>query len=167
MPATNTYDAIQSYTLTSATNTVTFGSIPQTYTDLVLILNLGSTPSAQLTRLRFNGDTGTNYSDTKLRGNGTTAYSTRISNDSNATLNEFAYASTTLGKCNIIVNFMNYSNTTTYKTFLFRANNADLGTELGAGLWRSTAAISAIEVSNPGNNFLSGSTFSLYGIKAA
>ena len=162
-----TYEPISTTTLTSNTTPVTFSSIPQTYTDLVLILNLGSTPSAQLTRMRFNGDAATNYSDTKVRGNGTTAYSTRISSDSEITLNEFAYASTTLGKCNIIVNFMNYTNTTTYKTILFRSNNADLGTELGAGLWRSTAAISTIEVFNPGNNFLSGSTFTLYGIKAA
>ena len=39
MPASNTYDAIQSYTLTSNTPSVTFSSMPQTYTNLVMVIN--------------------------------------------------------------------------------------------------------------------------------
>ena len=63
---------------------------------------------------------------------------------------------------------MNYSNTTTFKTILMRANNAALGVDAIVGLWRSTAAINEIKVFPTGGaNFETGSTFSLYGIKAA
>jgi hypothetical protein len=69
-----------------------------------------------------------------------------------------------------IVHIMNYSNTTTYKTALIRANNAAVGVSLFAGLWRSTSAISTVAFTNafPGSvSFATGSTCTLYGVKNA
>jgi hypothetical protein len=67
-----------------------------------------------------------------------------------------------------IVNFMNYSNTTTYKTFLSKARNAtNYGVNDQAGLWRNTAAISSMVITNASGTFNTGSTFNLYGITAA
>jgi hypothetical protein len=65
---------------------------------------------------------------------------------------------------------MNYSNTTTYKTALNRSNQAAGGVDATVGLWRSTAAIDTIRFyanTNGSQNFLTGSTFTLYGIAAA
>jgi hypothetical protein len=66
---------------------------------------------------------------------------------------------------------MNYSNSTTYKTVLGRSNRASSDTAADVGLWRSTSAITRIDLamggSFPTNNFASGSTFTLYGIAAA
>jgi hypothetical protein len=66
-----------------------------------------------------------------------------------------------------IVNFMNYSNTTTFKTIINRGNEASATTIAFVNLWRSTSAINSINIEQPGGgNFAAGSTFTLYGIKA-
>jgi hypothetical protein len=63
---------------------------------------------------------------------------------------------------------MNYANTTTYKTVLTRANAAASGVDASVGLWGSTAAITSITFDLPLVRTIStGSTFTLYGIKAA
>jgi hemolysin activation/secretion protein len=63
---------------------------------------------------------------------------------------------------------MNYSNTTTNKTFLMRTNTANANTSLSASLWRSTAAITSISLGVEfTQNFVVGSTFNLYGILGA
>jgi hypothetical protein len=63
---------------------------------------------------------------------------------------------------------MNYSNTTTYKTIISRGDNPGFLVIALANLWRSTSAINIITmVSETGNNFVTGSTFTLYGITAA
>jgi hypothetical protein len=70
---------------------------------------------------------------------------------------------------NAIINIQNYSNTTTYKTALLRSNLATgtyPGVDAFVGLWRSTSAITSITILPASNNLLSGSTFTLYGIKA-
>ncbi len=66
----------------------------------------------------------------------------------------------------MIQQYQNYSNTTTYKTVLSRCSNPTGGTLAVAGLWRSTAAITSITLTPTAGNWLSGSTFTLYGIKA-
>jgi hypothetical protein len=68
-----------------------------------------------------------------------------------------------------IYNFMDYSNTTTYKTVLGRSNVIDFRIAAIVGLWRSTSAINTISLrsDNASYNFTTGSTFTLWGIKAA
>jgi hypothetical protein len=65
---------------------------------------------------------------------------------------------------------MNYSNTTTNKTVISRTNvtsGSFPGTETMVNLWRSTSAINVIELRQSGSGqYLSGTTFTLYGIKA-
>ena len=63
---------------------------------------------------------------------------------------------------------MNYANTTTNKTVLLRNNNTAFGTEAQVGLWRSTSAINTIKLYlDRAEYYVVGSTFTLYGIKAA
>ena len=110
-------------------------------------------------------DTGNNYSRTYLSGTGSSAVSGRDSNLPFAALTAYADSGTTFAYMSI-VNVMNYSNTSTYKTILARTSNANYGTEALVDLWRSTSAINTIKV-YADNNFEIGTTFTLYGIQAA
>ena len=162
MPAT--YEPIATTNAGPTQTTYTFSSIPATYTDLVLIISPVGNGDAQV-NLRFNSDTGTNYSYTVLGGNGTSAVSDRASN---ATFigADYYFSITTAGGV-IRANIMNYANSTTYKTALMRADNAGKGTTANVGLWRNTAAITSITITTTNSSFANGSTLTLYGIKAA
>lgn len=168
MPAT--YEPIATNTLTTNTATVTFSSISASYTDLVLVSNVGATAAGASVFIRFNSDTGTNYSYTEMYGDGTTAASARASSLGYSQPSAYIGVDTPITTV-IITNIQNYSNTTTNKTFLSRANRASAGsapgTEALVGLWRSTAAINTIALSLFSGSFVTGSTFTLYGIKAA
>jgi hypothetical protein len=164
---TATYDKIQTYTVPSAQTDVTLSSIPATYTDLVLVINAGSSAGADA-NFRLNGDTGSNYSRTLITGNGSTATSSRNANAVVGRFNANAYPNGGAGDTIIIAQFMNYSNTTTRKTVISRANQASLGTDVVVNLWRNTSAINSILIlSTSAATFVAGSTFTLYGIKAA
>lgn len=164
---TGTYTLISSAVGTGSVASFTFSSIPATYTDLVLIVNGGITSGITDLNMRFNGDTGTNYSTTGLYGTGSVAGTARASNLT-AVYIEQAAAPDTSFSYNFICNFMDYANTTTYKTAIARANMvvSGRGVDLGVGLWRSTAAINSLTVFTT-TNFSSGTTFKLYGIEAA
>jgi hypothetical protein len=167
MAAGSTYTPIATTTLGSAAASYTFSSIPSTYTDLVLIQNpSGTTTNGQDVGLRFNGDSGTNYSRTALSGNGTSAVSPRQSNQTYAYLTYNGYPSGSV-PMNFISNIQNYSNSTTYKTVLSRSNNASTGLDANVNLWRNTAAITQIDIYCITGTFGVGSTFTLYGIAAA
>ncbi len=164
MPLPSTMIPIATNTLSSASATVTFSNIPQNYTDLVVVFN-GLMTGASGMLLQLNSDTGANYSDTIMYGTGSAAVSMRDSNVSQ--IYAEATGGGTTNQHTQIFNFQNYSNTTTYKTVLIR--NAKNVNEVGAtvGLWRNTGAITTIRLFVSSNNFSSGSTFTLYGIKAA
>jgi hypothetical protein len=166
MPAT--YEPIATTTLGSAQATVTFSSIPSTYTDLVLVTIATTSVGGRDYNLRFNSDTGSNYSFTVLAGSGSAASSTRASNTSSTGLYTVAGTSTSTPGV-VISQILNYSNTTTYKTIIQRGNEPAGEVCAGVSLWRSTSAIStiAITASTGSGNWNSGSTFTLYGIKAA
>lgn len=159
---TVTYSQIATQTLGSAAASVTFSSIPGTYTDLVLVSNATGTTASTNLAFRLNSDSSTNYSATLLKGNGSSATSYRYSNGTDGRIGEFN--NTNIGI--FLTNFQNYSNATTYKTVLTRSNVADNHTSAWVSLWRSTSAITSILILADSGNIASGSTFSLYGIKA-
>jgi hypothetical protein len=149
----------------SSTTTLDFTSIPQTYTDLVLVCSYGL--SAGDLYLRINNDTA-NYSDTELYGNGSTAGVSALSNRSGYYLNDQGI--TRPGPATIsIVNFQNYTNTTTHKSVLWRSSDSGVSVETHVGSWRNTAAITSINfiIINVSGTITPGSQFTLYGIKAA
>ena len=164
--ATNTYVALDKVTLTNSTTTyIEFLNISQSYTDLLIVFDGTATSATAYPTLNVGNnsyDTANNYSRTLLTGNGTSAGSSRDSSQPNITVAEIL----TTGRTNLFINFMNYSNTTTNKTFLIKNNNASNKTEAAVGLWRSTSAINRIKLETYAGTFTSGSTFSLYGIKA-
>jgi hypothetical protein len=164
MAAGNTYVAIATQTVSSSVSSVTFSSIPQTYTDLVIVLNPINAGTSDIW-CTFNTDTSTNYSSTWLAGTGTAAASYRISNNARFYF-DYASVSSTTASNSYIMNLMNYANTTTYKSAIIRGNSPAYATEAAVGLWRSTAAINQIIITAV-TNFQSGSTLSIYGILAA
>ena len=170
MPAGSTYSTIATTTFGSAATSYTFTSIPSTYTDLVLVGNLSSSSNTNIS-IRINSDSGTNYSNTYLTGvNGTGASSARGVN-STAGAATWTGASMNSSVSTLLVNFMNYSNTTTYKTFIARygaINTVNQGeTTTVVNLWRNTAAISSIEITAISTTYGIGSQLTLYGIASA
>jgi hypothetical protein len=159
MAYNNTYIALDKVTVGTAASTVTFSSIPSTYTDLVVVFS-GIGTTTDFFSIRFNGDTGSNYALTDLYGNGSAAFSSRQTSQTKISRNEC------VNQSNAIINISNYSSTAVYKTTLSRSNSASDGTFAVAGLWRSTAAINSISLIHDGSSFATGSTFSLYGIAA-
>lgn len=166
----NTYMLISSNTLVSNTTSVTFSSIPSTYTDLVLRISARSAEVATITsiELEFNG-TASSYSFTRLRGDGSAASSSRASSQTQLTVGTIPAASATsntFGNIEVYIPSYTVSQNKPISSFNVGENNAtaaDIYTH--AGLWSNTSAITSIVLDLGGYNFVSGSSFYLYGIK--
>lgn len=167
-----TYEPIASITLGATATSVAFSSIPQTYTDLVIVSTIRiSGTGGEGASIQFNGDTATNYSWTRLFAN-TSVTSDRASNTSTPLFGYYPGNDSTSGLFgNSIAQINNYSNTTTNKTMLQRWNNNQTGgvphVGLNVVLYRSTNAISSMLITaGASKNFIAGCTFNIYGIKA-
>lgn len=176
MPAGNTYEAIATTTVSgTSTTSVTFSSISSAYTDLYIVGQCGISNNDYLTfRVGNNSvDTGSNYSYTWLEGYSGTASSGRSTSNPKFYIGNNASIMNNSLDYSFYINIMNYSNTTTNKTVLNRiaSNNSSFpGATASVGLWRSTSAINIVTIApdtSDGRYFIAGSTFSLYGIKAA
>ena len=162
-----TYVPLATSTLGSAQATVTFNSIPSTYTDLVLItgdiINATNLANAYL---QFNSDTSGTYSATFMEGSGSSGSGSRNSGQDRLKVLRSYGGDRTMN----ITNILNYSNNSFYKTILGRYGSGGSSSSTGAaiGMWRSTSTISSITIGIEGGyNFSTGATFTLYGIKAA
>jgi hypothetical protein len=168
-----TYEPIAQYTLTTSQASISFSSIPGTYTDLVLVssaksLIAGATDSFGIA---VNGITSASYSRTYLQGDGSNAQSGRQTSQIRIVTDYVMGTSGSDWGC-YTWNFMNYSNTTTNKTVLYRGGNASntggFNAQATAYLVPTTSAITSITLQTMnGPNWAAGSTFALYGIKAA
>lgn len=168
-----TYELIASNTLTTSAASVTFSAIPATYTDLVVKFSArvdGATTGREI-RLRTNSDTGSNYSVTVLRGDGSAVSSYR---DTNVTFTAGGRATGTSSTAdtfsNVEIYIPNYAGTTNKPMSLFSVNESNTATitnniVVGANLHRNASAITSIDISPTSDNFVSGSSFFLYGIK--
>lgn len=117
--------------------------------------------------MRINSDTGNNYSEEYIEGDGGSVIPGRNSNTNSMRIAAIAGGFGT-DLATVIINFQNYSNTTTYKTVLTRYSQASTIVGTSIGLWRSTSAMTSFELGTFGGlNFGAGTTATLYGIKAA
>jgi hypothetical protein len=157
---TATYIALANTTLSSTATSITFSSIPATYRDLVLVI-AGTTDATRTTGVRFNSDTGSNYSYVEMNGTGSAAES------SSGTLSFALAGRMTTSQSTTIVQVMDYSATDKHKTVLSRGgSSADL-VRASASRWANTAAITSVYIATLDinvNAFQSGTTFSLFGI---
>ena len=172
----NTYTKIETIIVGSGgVASITFSSIPATYTDLVIKASVRTNNNAVFdnAQVRFNGDTGTNYSRLYLVGDGSTTISFK------AASNNAYFPSYCFNAANATAN--TFSNTEfyipNYTSANFKPISADAVSEnnataaydgLHSGLWSSTAAITSINIA-PGSGTLLNqySTFTLYGISNA
>ena len=172
-----TYTLISSNVLTTATASVTFSSIPATYTDLVVRWSARSAQANATTRININlnGVSGTSYSFTKLQATGTSASSANISgfdkwwgeyvSANNATSNTFGsgelYLPNYLSTVNKPASFFSVAENNT-------TANGDWYVSALASLATITSAITSVALTlNTADNFMTGSSFYLYGISNA
>jgi hypothetical protein len=159
----STYTPIAKTTFSGSATSYTFSSIPDTYTDLVLVCSIFNSTAAN-TYLRFNGDSTGIYSRTRLSGTGSAASSGILSNTNGAYIDAIPNQSP---QENIIVQLQSYSNEHVYKTSIARANNAANGVQATVNLWRNTDAINQVAIFAVAGTMTAGTTLTLYGIQAA
>jgi hypothetical protein len=170
------YESIATATGTGSNSTITFSSIPSTYTSLQIRIIARDTISSGgdiNLRYRINGDTGSNYTDHSLRADGSTASAGGLASYDLALVRNFVTESSG-GNTTIygvgIMDFIDYASTTknkTVRTFAGKDKNGSGYIILGSNLWMSTAAVSSISFIADGTAFATGTTISLYGIKGA
>jgi hypothetical protein len=166
---TPTYTPLATVTVGIATLTVTFSNIPSTYKDLILVSSLACTATGDTARLRFNGDTGSNYNWVFINGTGSVASSSSQSNQNILNFSASVGLPTVVGKYNNILQIMDYSATDKHKTIVSRTNqNEDTfpGTTALAGRWASTSAITSMSIFPSTFNLIAGSRLDLYGVIA-
>lgn len=166
MPA---FEAIASTTL-SSTGTVTFSSIPSTYKHLQLrVFARGSGASAATNlQIRLNNDSNTNYAETRLNGDGTSVTATNSTSSTVITVGRISASTATSNVygCSII-DILDYASTNKHKTVNTIGGNDRNGSGdsvFHMGLWLSTSAVTQIDIVT---SCLSGSVFSLYGLRSA
>lgn len=175
MAAGQTYTPINTITITgSSTNQVDFTSIPQTYTDIVIVAYVRSLAAASSDIMNFwlNNDNTSLYGMSSITGDGSAAAASRETGipfwrqgygvvGNTATANYFGYST---------IHLNNYTNTNGYRTALWRSGSDRGGTGyvmLSTHVYKSQTAMSRATFSCNGGNFAAGTVFSLYGITAA
>jgi hypothetical protein len=160
-----TYEKIQSTTLGTATATITFSTIPATYTDLRVVL-VWTASSTNTPRMRFNGDTGTNYSTTMLFGDGSSAQSARWTSQATIQLCDSGTTSTPFMATADVFSYAGSTNKTVLHTGA-QDNNGSGQVTSGVSLWRDTSAINTVALFPASGTFSTGTTATLYGILKA
>lgn len=159
----STYTPISTILLTSSQSSITFTDIPQNYTDLILYGNFFFDTAVDM-KLRFNSDTGNNYTYVRISDTSQKSYNTYIQ----PRIGAGPYPA---HPANYFINLMNYSNPYIFKSILSKFNHITSG---GAGnvandvaQWRSLNPITSITISPDLGNWTANSLFTLYGISSS
>lgn len=166
--ATATYFPIATQTLGGSTNSITFSSIPNTYTDLRIVFLIPSAISVgDSWLLQFNGDTGANYASTELYSTGSTPHSYLWYSNYYAYLSDAAQSAIQANPKLITIDIFSYANNTN-KSLLSKMaydQNGTGGVNAIVNLWLNTSAITSIKLYNGStDNFVAGTTATLWGI---
>lgn len=171
--STTSYESIQTFTVGSGgSSAIDFTSIPSTYKHLQIRIHARSSQTStggSYLGVRFNSDSGNNYSYHALQGDGSSAtagalasqnyvYLQRMANDNNS--------ASIYG--DLIVDLLDYTNTNKYTTVRSLGGYDANGTGriyLTSSVWMNTNAISSISITPENGNFNQYSSFALYGIK--
>jgi hypothetical protein len=167
-----TYEPIATTTLSVSAVNITFSSIPQTYTDLRVVIWGTHATGGDITVMRFNGDTATNYTNTYMRSTststgavgvndyGTAPYIALTNRGSSATIPEIA-----------IADIFAYTDTAKFKSVLTESGELRDSTSgqitAFTSIWKNTAAITSIVIKDDSYNLGAGFMATIYGIKAA
>jgi hypothetical protein len=174
------YESIATTTLTTATSTITFSSIPSTYSHLqIRMMGKGTATALEQynPRIRFNSDTGSNYTLHFVRAYGTTVDKGASTSATGTWGGVSSFPSSNASYANMfgtsIVDILDYANTSKYKSLKtlngFEANGVGNGTNeagqagFSSGLWMSTSAVNSITIYSD-TDFAQYSSFALYGV---
>jgi hypothetical protein len=170
------YESIQTVTLSGTQATISFTSIPSTYKHLQIRATAQgnrATYGDDNFKLVINSDTGSNYSEHWLRGDGSSA--STLSGASQTSMKSGALGTTTGGTFSgSVIDILDYANTSKYKTVRYLSGIDVNGTiagyggsiYLGSGLWMSTSAITRLDFTPlNASNFTQYTKFALYGVK--
>jgi hypothetical protein len=160
------YDSIATINGNGSTGTITFSSIPSTYTHLEVRASFLASSANEDLLVRLNSDTASNYSFHELRGNGTSA--TAGGSASTAFMYAAANAGDTTYPQSFVLSVTEYKNTNINKTIRVLSGqdrNGSGGVSFFSGNWRNTAAVNSITLYMPSGVINTNSKFALYGIK--
>lgn len=176
--AGNAYDSIATSIVGSGgASTITFSSIPSTYTHLQLrVWGYNTSGSPRSLEFKFNSDAGTNYSNHYVYGDGTSAFAGGVASRNYCYVYDASSAQrgfngdSTKASC-FIIDILDYKNTSKNKTVRSLggwdgAGSGNIG--LASSQWMSTAAINRIDFTLPySTNYGQYTKIALYGIKGA
>ena len=163
--------SIATFIVSSATSTVTFTSIPSTYTHLQLRSVVRNSSTSNGYNIRFNSDSSNNYSRHYLLTDGSTTTSASVTSTSSMILadaTKSGHLANSYGAS--VCDIVDYKNTNKYKTIKtvggFENNDTGGGeASLFSGAWYNTSAIDTITLYPDAGNFVVNSQFALYGVK--
>jgi hypothetical protein len=169
------FESIATQTASGSGTTITFSSIPTDYKYLQLHSYFALTNNDSELGIRFNGDSGTNYTKSQVYANGTPSSMVQATSSSRgltSTAGPVWYGAGTSGFVSSITYIFDYAATDKVKTHHTLTGGAvdSGGTSQGVfarlGLWNnSTDAVTSMLLTSTGGNIISGSHFALYGIK--
>lgn len=170
--STTAYESIATTTLGSSTSTITFSSIPATYTHLQLrwLARSDRAAAQDFVDIRLNSDTGANYAAHLLYGDGATATSTAYVSNTNVGVIFMPGSTATASVFGVgVMDILDYTNTNKYTTTRI-LGGADINGSgrivLGSGVWMNTAAVTTLTIiTDNASTFSQYSKFALYGIK--
>jgi hypothetical protein len=161
----NAMVALANLTLGSPAATVTFGSIPSTYRDLRLVVNVINTASSNQTNIQLNADTGANYTRVIMAGQAATGATSASASGTSIVCMGWS-APDASARTLLTADFMDSSASDKHKTVLLRSNHLN-EVDAVAARWANTSAITSIKLYPDSSTFAAGSTFALYGIVSA
>lgn len=164
---------IATVTATGGESSLSFTSIPQGYASLQIRgltrLSYATTGNGYV-GVRLNSDSGSNYARHELYGNGSNANAYGLASQTQCLYFPVPFDSNTASiRGTVIMDLHDYASTTRNKTLRALAGsdlNGSGDIYLSSGLWANTAAVTTIEI-GVGAGWKAGTTFALYGVKAA
>jgi hypothetical protein len=163
----NSYESIQTINVTTPVTSVTFTSIPSTYTHLQIRMTTKDNTGLASQSIRINSDSGSNYAWHRFYGEGSTANASAGISDNKAII---GISDTQFGST--IMDFVDYKDTNKYKTIKSFAGYDSNGAGwigVWSGLWMNTNAITSIQIMTGllSQSWTADSKFALYGMTVA
>lgn len=172
------YDALATVTLTASASSIMFSGIPQGYKDIQICgiarTDMNSGGAWSPISLRFNSDSGANYSIHTLGGVGSgSGFAEGYASQTSTTAGFGAPATNVANSFGAsiidILDYQNINKSKTVKVLNGVDNNGSGLVVLQSGGWYSYSAITSITLGlyggNNGSNFLANTEFTLYGIR--
>jgi hypothetical protein len=166
---TLTYEPIANFTVVTPANSVTFSSIPQTFTDLRVVCKVKEASSYADARIRFNGDSGSNYNGRRFFVSGSTPGAGAFTNANGVWIGQ--NSNNNVDWSQMTTDIASYSSTTVWKTTLSETGTGRINNQTPQYfnfVWQRTDAITSLSILIPDGttNWAAGSKFAIYGIKA-